>query len=280
MITSPEADRTRLAGTRWDPGQYLRFGDQRLRPGLDLLARVGAAAPRRVVDLGCGTGALTRVLAERWPSAEVVGVDHSPQMLAEAGAAPSRVRWLEADLRDWSPEQPPDVIFSNATLQWVDDHEALIPRLLEALAPGGWLAVQMPLSWDAPSHRLMRATLADGGAGGAPLGPPELRAALERPWVAEPAWYHALLADRARDIDVWETTYLHLLEGEDPVLAWVSGTGLRPILAALGPADRDAYLGAYAARLRTAYPPRADGRTVFPFRRVFAVARAHGDGAP
>jgi len=276
MSTSPDDGRGSLAGTRWDPRQYLRFGDQRLRPGLDLLARVGSESPRRVADLGCGTGVLTRLLAERWPSADVVGVDHSPQMLAEARAEPSSVRWVEADIQRWSPDEPPDVIYSNAALQWLGDHETLIPRLLASLAPGGWLAVQMPLNGDAPSHRLMRETLADGGPGGEPLGPPELRAALERPWVAQPAAYHALLAGHAAGVDVWETTYLHRLEGDDPVLAWVSSTGLRPVLAALGPADRDAFLAAYAARLRVAYPQSADGRTLFPFRRVFFVARAPG----
>lgn len=275
-------DRGRWAGTRWDPAQYLRFSDARTRPALELLARVRLDAPRHVVDLGCGTGHITRLLAARWPAADVDGIDHSPEMLAAAAAEPSPVRWREADVRDWQPDAPVDVLFSNATLQWLPDHDRLLPRLLGFVAPGGALAVQMPLNWAAPSHRLMRETLADGGPGGRPLGPPELRASLAAPWVAEPAAYVDRLSAAARDLgrdidlDVWETTYLHLLDGDDPVVEWVKGTGLRPILNALDDAARATFLHAYTRRLRDAYPPRGDGRTVFPFRRLFIVAHVAG----
>lgn len=271
-------DRGRWAGTAWDPAQYLRFADARTRPALELLARVRPAAARHVVDLGCGTGHITRLLAERWPEAEVVGIDHSPEMLAAAAAAPSPVRWRAADVRDWQPDAPVDAVFSNATLQWLPDHDRLLPRLLGFVAPGGALAVQMPLNWAAPSHRLMRETLADGGPGGRPLGPPELRASLAAPWVAEPATYVDRLAaaavDLGRDVDldVWETTYLHILDGDDPIVEWVKGTGLRPVLRGLDDDARATFLGEYARRLRDAYPRRADGRTVFPFRRLFIVA--------
>jgi len=270
MSGSP--DRGRLAGTRWDPTQYLRFGDERTRPAIELLARIPHPAPRIVVDVGCGPGNITRLLAERWPAADVVGVDHSPQMLAAAAAEPSRVRWVEADAYDWQPSAPVDVLFSNATLQWLHGHETLLPRLLGNVAPGGRLAIQMPLNWAAPSHRLMRETLADGGPGGCPLGTPELRASLDVPWVAEPERYFDILAHVAADIDIWETTYLHVLAGDDPVVEWVKGTGLRPILRGLGEDERATFLGAYARRLRAAYPRRGDGRTVFPFRRLFVVA--------
>ncbi|MEO8082219.1 MAG: methyltransferase domain-containing protein [Ardenticatenales bacterium] len=270
---STPTERSRLAGTRWDPAQYMRYGDERLRPAIDLLARVQPAAPRTVVDLGCGTGNITRLLAERWPDAAVIGVDHSAQMLAAAAAEPSTVRWVEADAYDWAPAAPVDVLFSNATLQWLQGHDVLLPRWLGHVAPGGWLAVQMPLNWGAPSHRLMRETLADGGPGGRPLGSPELRASLAEPWVAEPERYYDILAGAADDVDVWETTYLHILDGEDPVVEWVKGTGLRPVLNALEDGERATFMAEYARRVRAAYPRGVDGRTVFPFRRVFMVAR-------
>ncbi len=274
MSGSP--DRSRMAGTRWDPTQYMRFGDERTRPAVELLARIRHPNPRVVVDLGCGAGNITRLLAERWPAAEIVGVDHSPQMLAAAAAEPSPIRWVEADANDWRPEAPVDVLFSNATLQWLTGHDVLVPRLMGFVAPGGWLAIQMPLNWAAPSHRLMRETLADGGPGGGPLGAPELRASLDVPWVAEPERYFDILAPVATDIDIdiWETTYLHVLEGEDPVVEWVKGTGLRPVLSGLRDDERATFLGAYARRLREAYPRRGDGFTVFPFRRLFIVARS------
>lgn len=271
---SDSTDRGRLAGTRWDPAQYMRFGDERLRPAIELLARVRPDDPATVVDLGCGTGNITRLLAERWPGAAVLGVDHSPQMLASAAAEPSTIRWVEADAYDWRPDAPVDVLFSNATLQWLRGHDALLPRWMAHIAPGGWLAVQMPLNWSAPSHRLMREALADGGPGGGPLGSSELRASLAEPWVEEPARYYDILAAVADDVDIWETTYLHVLEGEDPVVEWVKGTGLRPVLNALDDGERATFLAEYARRVRDAYPRRGDGRTVFPFRRAFMVARA------
>jgi len=255
------------ASTSWDPSQYEKFADQRLRPALELLARIPHAAPETVYDLGCGTGEVTRLLAERWPAARVCGIDHSAEMIERAQATPGRVRWTRADLRTWQPEAPADVLYSNATLHWIEDHEALFPRLLAFLAPGGGLAVQMPLSWGAPSHRLMRETLADLG-----LGSPELRESLSRDWVRPAGWYYDLLSPRARTLDVWETEYLQALRGEDPVLAWVKGTGLRPVLHGLDDKDREVFLAEYARRLRAAYPARADGITLFPFRRLFLVA--------
>jgi trans-aconitate 2-methyltransferase len=183
------------------------------------------------------------------------------------------VRWIEADVRTWSPGEPVDLLYSNATLHWVEAHHELFPRLAGFLRPGGCLAVQMPLSWGAPSHRLMRETLADGGPGGRPLGTAELRQAMARDWVEEPAVYYDLLAGLARSLDIWETEYLQVLAGDDPVLEWVKGTGLRPILDGLGDAERDIFLAEYARRLRAAYPARADGRTLYPFRRLFIVAR-------
>ena len=263
---------SKIAGTSWNPTQYLKFGGHRLRPALDLLDRVPLAAPTVVFDLGCGPGEVTRLLAERWPRAAVYGLDNSPEMLEKAAAEPSRVRWVAADIGDWTPAEAPDLLYSNATLHWVPNHQALFPRLLGCLHAGGCLAVQMPLSWDLPSHRLMRATLATCGPHGGPLGSEELREAVGRKWVEDAGYYYDLLAGRASSLDIWETEYLQVLEGDNPVLEWVKGTGLRPILNGLDAAECEIFLTAYAQRLRETYPMRADGRTLYPFRRLFIVA--------
>ena len=256
----------------WDPGQYRKFAAERLRPARELLARVPLAAPAVIYDLGCGSGEATRLLAERWPAAAICGIDHSAPMLAAAAAQPSRVRWIRADLRDWAPAPTADLLFANAALHWIPRHAELLPRLLRALAPGGCLALQMPRSWALPSHRLIRETLADGGADGPPLGAPEWRAALAEDPVPGAEFYYEICAPYARALDLWETEYRHVLHGADPVLEWVQGTGLRPVLAALDAPQRQRFLSAYAARLRRAYPPRADGSTLYPFRRLFLVA--------
>lgn len=283
---SSYADRTQIAGTHWDPQQYLRFSDHRLRPALELLDRVAIRNPAVVYDLGCGTGQVTRLIAERWPSATVYGLDNSKEMLDQASfdaaqdrprqaqderGEPGPVRWIEADIRSWEPEEPVDLVYSNATLQWLDGHRELFPRLLGFLGPGGCLAVQMPLSWPAPSHRLMRATLANGGLGGAQLGDEALRRTMDRDWVEAAEVYYDLLVGSATGLDIWETEYLQVLEGPDPVLEWVKGTGLRPILNGLGDEDRARFLSEYSRRLREAYPMRADGKTLYPFRRLFVV---------
>lgn len=260
------------AGTRWDTGQYLKFADERMRPALELLGRIPCEAPGVVYDLGCGSGDVTRLLAERWPEARVYGIDHSKEMLEKAAAEPGRVAWVERDISGWSPGEPAGVIYSNAALHWVEEHEALFPRLAGFLEPGGCLAVQMPLSWEAPSHRLMRETLANGGPGGRALGDESLRQAMGRAWVLPTQAYYELLAGRARQVDIWESEYLHILEGEEAVLEWVKGTGLRPILNGLGGAERELFLAEYTRRLRGAYPVRANGRTLYPFRRLFIVA--------
>ncbi len=202
----------------WDPRQYEKFADHRLRAALELLARVPLASPQVVVDLGCGNGGVTRRFAQRWPSARVYAIDRSREMLDRARAEPGGIRWQEADIRDWVPPEPPDLIYSNATLHWLDDHRELFPRLIGYLRAGGCLAVQMPLSWDLPSHRLMRETLADGGSGGQPLGTPELRASMARKWVERAEHYFDLLAGSTRSLDIWESSYLHVLTGEDAVL--------------------------------------------------------------
>ena len=261
-----------VAGRSWDPGQYLKFADHRLRPALDLMGRIPLADPERIYDLGCGSGNVTRLLAERWPGAVVAGVDHSPEMLERARATPSRVRWQHGDLADWQPDAVPSLLYSNAVIQWLPDHRELIPRLWSLLPHGGCLAVQAPLSWEQPSHRLMRETLADGGAGGAPLGSAELRQAVNSRWLHEPDFYYDLLAPESAHLEVWTTEYQHALSGADAVLEWVTGTSLRPVLRALQGSERDAYLEQLRRRLKRAYSRRADGVTLYPFRRLFFVA--------
>lgn len=260
------------AGTHWEPNQYLKFADHRLRPALELLDRVPLPSPTLVYDLGCGTGQITRLIADHWPAATVYGIDNSSEMLTKAAATPSTVQWQQADIRDWQPATPPDLIYSNATLQWLDAHQTLFLHLLHQLRDGGCLAVQMPLSWDAPSHQLMRATLADGGPGGTALGTAALRQAVARRWVESATVYYDWLAAETKTLDLWETEYLQILSGPDPVLEWVKGTGLRPILNSLVEPERTVFLEEYARRLRVAYPPRSDGQTLYPFRRLFMVA--------
>ena len=266
------AHQGQIAGTHWDPQLYLRFADHRLRPALELLGRVPVESPEVVFDLGCGVGQITRMIAAQWPAAKVYGLDNSAEMLDQARREPGPVDWVAGDIRTWQPEGAVDVIYSNATLQWLDGHGVLFPRLISFLRPGGCLAVQVPLSWAAPSHRLMRETLADGGRDGTALGTDQLRRAVGRDWVEQAAAYYDLLAGLTRTLDIWETEYLQILEGNDPVLEWVKGTGLRPILNGLEGDERERFLAEYTQRLRVAYPMRADGRTLYPFRRLFIVA--------
>lgn len=250
--------------TSWDPALYLDFDDHRSRPFHDLLARVGAASPRRVVDLGCGPGHLTSLLSARWPGAEVTAFDSSPEMVAaarERGIAAER-----ADARDWTPAPDTDVVITNAVLQWVPEHVALLPRWLGALPSGAWFALQVPGNFSAPSHHLVRELLDQPRWRG-------MVALRDEDAVPEPAAYAELIAATGAAVDVWETTYLHRLTGPDPVLQWISGTALRPVRDALGTPDYARFRTELAPRLRAAYPARHDGSTWFPFRRVFAVAR-------
>lgn len=270
---------------RWDPAQYRRHGAERSRPLTELLTRVPElpAAPR-IADLGCGPGAPTASLFRRWPDARVTGYDNSPEMLAEARlvAAPAggTLAFVEADLATWRPEEPLDLIVSNAALQWVPEHWRRLPDWVDGLAPGGTIAFQVPGNFDAPSHALIREIAA------LPRWRARLAGVLRTDdWVLSPERYLAELAPLCAGVDVWETTYLHRLDGADPVLDWVRGTGLRPVITALED-DReelDAFLDAYREALRGAYPPGPYG-TVFPFRRIFAVGtvgagRADGTAA-
>ena len=255
-----------ISAHQWDPERYLTFADERGRPFADLLARIPGGEVDRVVDLGCGPGNLTAALARRWPSAEVLGLDSSPEMVARARQQGlSRVRFETADLREWQAEAPVDVLVSNATLQWVPGHLDLLPRLVAQVAPGGWFAFQVPGNFDQPSHVLLHEL----------AGEPEYRdqvRGVARPDAHDAETYLDALLELGCRVDAWETTYLHLLQGEDAVFTWVSGTGARPTLQALPEDARGRFETEYKRRLREAYPPGPRG-TVLPFRRVFAVAQ-------
>jgi trans-aconitate 2-methyltransferase len=250
----------------WDPVQYAKFADHRLRPALDLLNRIPVESAEEVVDLGCGSGDVTARLAERWRGARVTGIDDSREMLAAARQRYPGLVWQQADLAGWSAVRPADVVYSNAALHWAGDHGRLFPHLLAQLRGGGALAVQMPNNFSAPTHAIAHQLAASE----------RWRARLEsliRPApVADPCFYYDLLVGRASRLDIWETEYLQPLSGEHPVLEWIKGSWLRPFLAALGDADARAFEDEYSHLAAQAYPRRPDGVTLLPFRRLFLVA--------
>jgi trans-aconitate 2-methyltransferase len=256
----------------WDAGQYLRFGDERSRPFFDLLSQVRATDPGYVADLGCGPGNLTAVLGRRWPGAEIVGVDNSAAMITAAteSALPGgQVSFKIGDVREWQPERPPDVLICNAVLQWVPGHHELLVRWAGLLAPGGWLAFQLPGNFDQPTHAILRELAAS----------PRWRSLLAdadlNRQAGDPAEYAELLARPGYEVDAWETSYLHILPGDNPVLEWVKGSALRPVLAVLDKEQAVGFLREYGGRLRQAYNHRPFG-TMFPFRRVFTVLHRLG----
>ncbi|MBD8043755.1 trans-aconitate 2-methyltransferase [Arthrobacter sp. Sa2BUA2] len=255
---------------RWDPARYTQFSTHRDRPFFDLVARIGAADPAWAVDLGCGTGALTAVLADRWPGAAVTGLDSSPEMVRQARAmagGPPQLTFTLGSIQDWEPQPGPGVCVSNAALQWVPGHEGLLARWAKELDPGSWIAVQVPGNFGGLSHVLMR-DLAQS-----PRWRPALAGVLRgEDSVTEPQRYLELLLDAGFVPDVWETSYQQVLPGEDPVLDWVRGTALRPVMAALPAEEYTEFEAEYGKLLRRAYPAKSWG-TVFPFRRIFMVAR-------
>ncbi|ORV09187.1 trans-aconitate 2-methyltransferase [Mycobacterium celatum] len=251
----------------WDPDVYLAFADQRARPFYDLLSWVGAERPRRVVDLGCGPGNLTLQLARRWPDAVIEALDNSPEMVAAA-----RERGVDAsvtDLRSWTPRRDTDVVLSNAVLQWVPEHPELMVRWAGQLAAGSWIAAQMPGNFETPSHAAVRALARREPYAKALRDVPFRVGAVVHP----PAYYAELLMDAGCSVDAWETTYLHQLRGEHPVLDWISGTALLPVRERLSDAEWERFRADLIPLLADAYPTRPDGITFFPFRRVFVVAQ-------
>jgi len=251
---------------RWNPARYLHFSDLRTRPAAELLARVPVEAPRRVVDLGCGPGNSTALLAERWPEAEILGIDSSDEMIARARADHPTIDFETADLTVWAPAGSVDVVFANAALHWIPEHLKLFPKLLSWVAPSGALAVQVPNNFDRPAHteghRIVRESF------------PDLDGILPDRAVFDPAAHYDALAGPGVTVDVWTTEYVQPLTGDDPIVAWTSGTFLRPLLDALAdaPDRKAAFLAEYSAAMGRAHPRRADGVTLLPFPRLFAVA--------
>jgi trans-aconitate 2-methyltransferase len=259
-----------LSAAAWRPDVYLRFADDRLRPGFDLLAQVGDLPPGPVYDLGCGAGQHARAMARLWPDRVVTGVDSSREMLAKAAAlGPGPVQWAEGDIATWTPAGPPPaLIFSNAAIQWLDGHQALLTRLLGLLAPSGMLAVQMPRNDGSPSQTLMRDLAAES-----PWRDTLAGARLLKPVVEPEVYFDWLVAAGAKDLNVWQSEFIHVLNGEDAVYDWISSTALRPVLERLSDAALDSYTAELKRRLRAAYPMRPDGTVLFRFLRLFFVAR-------
>ncbi len=254
--------------TVWNPSQYLQFSGERLQPALDLMARISLENPATIVDLGCGPGNVTAILAERFPKARIQGIDSSPEMLAKASEIKG-IDWREENVAGWRPENPPSLIYSNAALHWIPDHENLFTRLLGLLAPGGQLAVQIPRNHLAATHTAIAAAVQSGPW-------MEKLSPLLRPSnVQEPAFYYDLLAPLSQHLSLWQTEYVHILDGENPVLEWTMGTALKRFLDALDdPQESGEFLNTYGRLVAAAYPRRPDGKTLLPFRRLFMVVTA------
>jgi trans-aconitate 2-methyltransferase len=251
----------------WDAKQYLKFEDERTRPARDLLAQIPLDAARQVYDLGCGPGNSTELLIARFPRAQIVGIDSSPEMLAKARQTLPRTRFIEADLSQWSPDEPAEVMFANAVFQWLPDHPSILRRLLDSLMQGGVLAVQMPDNLTEPTHALMQLVAETG-----PWSTKFAAADPARGSLPAPSVYYDLLSPLCRSLDIWHTIYNHVLDGPQGIVEWVTGTALRPYLAPLDAGEREAYLAAYLRRIAETYKPQADGKVLLRFPRLFIVA--------
>jgi trans-aconitate 2-methyltransferase len=250
----------------WDASQYLQFADERTRPCRDLIARIALEQPARIIDLGCGPGNSIEVLAQRWPDAEITGLDSSLAMIAAAQKSHPEINWITGDIATWTAQAPCDLVFSNAAVHWVPDHSTILPRLLSQLAPEGALAFQVPANFDAPAHRAMR-ELASSRAWKSHFP------GTVREWhVHEPAFYYDLLAPQVARLDLWTTEYFHIMESSEAIVEWYKGTGLRPFLDVLPPADQGRFLIEYRRLIHEAFPPRPDGHVIFPFLRLFLIA--------
>jgi trans-aconitate 2-methyltransferase len=250
----------------WDAEHYLRFADARTLPAVDLLSRIALEAPRSVVDLGCGPGNSTALLKQRWRGASVTGLDTSDNLLDAARRDHPDIAFAAGDIATWAPAEPVDVIFANASLQWVGGHDRLIPRLFGFVAPGGAFAVQMPRNHDFATHRLMRQVATEGE------WRDRLAGARDPSPVKTPEFYYDLLAPQAADFTIWETNYIQIMDGVEAIIAWLHGTGLRPFLSRLTEIERPVFLERYAALLKEGYPAQADGKILLPYPRLFFIA--------
>lgn len=251
----------------WNPGQYLKFDDERTRPCRDLAARIRLENPQRIIDLGCGPGNSTQVLAERWPQAGITGLDSSPDMIRRAGEQYPQETWELGNIAEWTATQPYDLVFSNAAYQWVPDHARVMPHLLRQVAPGGVLAFQVPANINATAHELMRQVAAS------PAWKSRFPEKI-REWHAHsPAFYYDVLSEDAAHLDLWTTEYFHILDGPGAIVEWYKGTGLRPFLDLLpDEPTREKFLEDYLREIEAAFPRQKDGRVLFPFLRLFVIA--------
>jgi trans-aconitate 2-methyltransferase len=257
-----------MSASEWNPELYRRFEDERTRPARELLSRVPLDAPSRVYDLGCGPGNSTELLVQRFAAAQVIGTDNSEPMLASARKRLPQCQFEFSDIATWQPDAPADLVYSNAALQWVGEHETVLPRLFSQLAPGGVLALQMPDNREEPTHRLMREVAALK-----PFADVIGEAARLRTKILSLTEYYDLLAPLAAHIDVWRTAYQHPMESAAKIVEWVRGTGLKPFIDPLTQDQRDKFLAEYEARIAKAYTPRTDGRLLLAFPRLFVVAQ-------
>ncbi len=251
----------------WNAASYLKFETDRTRPSIEMLGRVTLEAPRRVLDLGCGPGNSTELLAQRYPNAEILGLDSSPDMLSKARERLPQATFLEADIASWAPEKPFDLVFANAVLQWLPGHQTLFPRLLSWLSARGSLAIQMPDNLDEPSHALMRDIAAQE-----PWHEKFEDIETERTPIPAMEQYYDWLSAEGAAVDIWKTTYCHVMDGPGAVVDWLKSTGLRPFLGRLTATEQEAFLVRYEAELEEAYPARTDGKRLLRFPRIFIVA--------
>jgi trans-aconitate 2-methyltransferase len=251
----------------WSARQYLKFEDERTRPPRDLLAQVPLARPHRVVDLGCGPGNSTELLVERFPQSEIVGLDSSPDMLRKARERLPQCSFVEADIATWKPEPGTDLIFGNAVMQWLPDHPAIMRRMLEGMAPGGVLAIQMPDNTREPALRFQR----EVGDSGSWKDHPEIKAA-PRDDLPTPEYYYDLLKPACSHIDIWHSIYNHVMASPQAITEWFKGSSLQPFLSPLDSAAREQFLAAYTAKIVGAYKPRFDGKVLLRFPRLFILA--------
>jgi trans-aconitate 2-methyltransferase len=251
----------------WDVNLYLKFGDERTQPAIDLVSRVHLERPARIIDVGCGPGNSTAILRQRWPGAAVAGLDSSPEMIAAARLSDPEHEWVLADAASWQGDAPYDLVFSNAALQWVADHDRLIPRLFAQVAPGGALAFQIPARAFSLTHQLLLEVADD------PAWSPRMDVARQGFTLERPAFYYDLLSGMASKLDIWETEYCHVMPDHDAIVDWVRGTAARPFLDALEKDElRQRFMALFAERVARAFVPQRDGKVLFPFRRLFAVA--------
>ena len=251
----------------WNPKQYNKYAEERARPAKDLIAQISLENPKVIYDLGCGPGSVTNALQEKWPGAKLTGIDNSEQMLEKAKSTYPTIKWEQASISDWKPDEAADLIFSNAALHWIPDHPAVIKSVFESLNSGGVFAMQVPNNFKLPSHQSLYEL--------ASLG--EWKDSLESAIPHEPILsreaYYQLLTSYADEINIWQTEYMHVLEGETPVLDWVKGSALTAFLPRLSQERQALFLSAYQDKLAQVYPKQANGKTLLTYRRLFIIAR-------